>query len=313
MAFWEWMMRGGQDIPTLRGDPKFRGYYAYYAREVFKATDCGEGGPIWTFDRYGATRTELPDGRVVCVGGEHEDFYDEDFYIYNDVVVFTPSNQVEIYGYPADVFPPTDFHAATLVEDQLLIIGSLGYLNARHIGETPVYRIDLSNYKISKVQTSGEAPGWIHNHAADVGPSGTVTVRGGLIVRELNGKQVFQRNFDDYTLDINSGEWRRAIERKWHQFNIRRADGRLFILERQPKIEELLPDGSQIIGEWSFNPKFSRIDAGTVPIAMTVGTRDIEIIIQGDLPDTALSELIERFRAKTEDVIRRLCMVERIG
>ena len=39
--------------------------------------------PVWCFTRYGATRTKLPDGRVVCIGGEHEDYYDPDFCIYN--------------------------------------------------------------------------------------------------------------------------------------------------------------------------------------------------------------------------------------
>ena len=39
--------------------------------------------PVWCFIRYGATRTKIPDGRIVCIGGEHEDSYDPDFYIYN--------------------------------------------------------------------------------------------------------------------------------------------------------------------------------------------------------------------------------------
>lgn len=39
--------------------------------------------PVWCFTRYGASCTKLPDGRVVCIGGEHEDWYDPDFCIYN--------------------------------------------------------------------------------------------------------------------------------------------------------------------------------------------------------------------------------------
>lgn len=42
-----------------------------------------DGRPVWCFERYGATRTKLPDGRIVCIGGEHEDSYDPDFCIYN--------------------------------------------------------------------------------------------------------------------------------------------------------------------------------------------------------------------------------------
>ena len=45
---------------------------------------------LWTsrsgcsrFFRLGGTRTELSDGRVIWIGGEHEDGYDPDFCIYN--------------------------------------------------------------------------------------------------------------------------------------------------------------------------------------------------------------------------------------
>lgn len=312
MAFWGWMIRGGEDISKVREDPKFGGFGSYHAREVFKASPSREDGPVWTFSRYGATRTQLADGRVVCVGGEHEDFYDPDFCIYNDVVVFSSSNDVEIYGYPAEVFPPTDFHTATLVQNQLFVIGSLGYQNARHVSETPVYIVDLSEYRISKMRTLGDAPGWIHNHAADFDPNGVVTVRGGQIVVERNGKQVFQRNFDDYSLDIGSGEWRRVTNRKWHQFNVRQEDGKLFVLKQRLEIEALLPHGAKVLGKSSFNPEFTRIDVEGVPIALTVGVRDIEIIVEDDLPAVALSEIADRVRAKAEAAIHRPCVLERI-
>ena len=69
--FWKYMVRHGGD--------------AYSARMSFV-----QGGdpyvddePVWSFQHFGATRTKLPDGRIVCIAGEHEDFYDPDFYIYN--------------------------------------------------------------------------------------------------------------------------------------------------------------------------------------------------------------------------------------
>lgn len=174
MVFWEWMIRGAGEVSRAREESSFRGFGPHHARNVFKASRSTEDGPVWTFVRYGATRTQLPDGRVVCVGGEHEDFYDPDFCIYNDVVVFNSSNQLEIYGYPAEVFPPTDFHTTTLVQNQLFIVGSLGYHDTRHIGKTPVHIVDLSGYRISKMHTSGEAPGWIHEHAAEFDPNGGI-------------------------------------------------------------------------------------------------------------------------------------------
>jgi hypothetical protein len=39
--------------------------------------------------------------------------------------------RVDICGYPQDVFPPTDFHTATLLEDAILLIGAAGYTAKR--------------------------------------------------------------------------------------------------------------------------------------------------------------------------------------
>jgi hypothetical protein len=312
MAFWEWMICGGEDISRVREDPKFRGFGSYYARDVFKASASSEDGPVWTFARYGATRTQLADGRVVCIGGEHEDFYDPDFCIYNDVVVLTPANRVEIYGYPPEVFPPTDFHTATLVENRLFIIGSLGYQNARNSGETLVHIVNLPGYEISRMLTSGEAPGWIHDHAAEFDPDGAITIHGGRIVVEHNGKQVFQRNFDDYSLNISSGIWRRLTNRKWHQFNVRQEDGKLFVLERHPEIKALFPEGAKILPKSSVSPEFTRIDVGGAPIAVAVGVMAIEIVVEDDLPEPALLGLAGQIRAKAEAAIHKACILEKI-
>lgn len=97
-----------------------------------------EAGPTWCFDRFGQSCTCLPDGRKLYIGGEHEDHYDPDFHIYNDLVVENPDGHPEFYCYPRDAFPPTDFHSATLVGDHIVIIGSLGYPDDRKVGYTPM-------------------------------------------------------------------------------------------------------------------------------------------------------------------------------
>ena len=74
-------------------------------------------GPFWSWQRVGRTSTPLPDGRVIHLAGEHEDGYDPDFCIYNDVVVEYPGGRREFYLYPKDVFPPTDFRAAGAPRD----------------------------------------------------------------------------------------------------------------------------------------------------------------------------------------------------
>src|SRR5882762_4205433 len=116
LAFWEWMIRGDETSATDREgrleelgfrmrEGKLKSAYGpYRARDLFKIPLHREDGPIWTFDRMGTSRSQLPDGRVICVGGEHEDYYDPDFCIYNDVVVLGPYDQIEIYGYPKEVF-----------------------------------------------------------------------------------------------------------------------------------------------------------------------------------------------------------------
>jgi hypothetical protein len=158
LAFWEWMIRGTEAAPNdaegssedwgpLMREGKLKSSYGpYRARDLFNIPLNREDGPIWTFDRMGATRSFLPDGRVICVGGEHEDFYDPDFYIYNDVVVLGPHRRIEIYGYPKEVFPPMDFHTATVAGDRIVIVGGLGYVKDRRPGHIPVHEIDLSQY-----------------------------------------------------------------------------------------------------------------------------------------------------------------------
>ena len=59
---------------------------AWTARLDFGNTEdpfAASKDPVWCFIRFGATGTKLPDGRLVCIGGEHEDGYDPDFCIYN--------------------------------------------------------------------------------------------------------------------------------------------------------------------------------------------------------------------------------------
>lgn len=145
--------------------------------------------PVFSFDRFGRTVTRLPDGRLVLIAGEHEDGYDPDFYIYNDVCVLDDRGNVSYFTYPEQDFPPTDFHTATLMDDHILIIGCLGYQKQRVEGETQVLRLDLSSWRVSRVETSGDKPGWIHRHTARM-TDGEIVVSGGKIepgFRDFNG------------------------------------------------------------------------------------------------------------------------------
>lgn len=62
------------------------GVSASDAREMFPRPEnppTYPDEPIWCFTRNGATRTDLPDGRIVYIGGEYGDVGDVDFCIYN--------------------------------------------------------------------------------------------------------------------------------------------------------------------------------------------------------------------------------------
>lgn len=166
------------------------------------------GGAVWSSDRFGRSCTRLPDGRVIWIAGEHEDSYDPDFYIYNDVIVIHPDLSIDIYGYPRAIFPPTDFHTATLVGDQIYIIGCLGYHGTRQPGITPVYRLDCQTYQIEPVATQGDNPGWIYKHQAEYSAEKhAIKITQGEIFLNWEGKQQFKQNRKTYWLDLATGEW----------------------------------------------------------------------------------------------------------
>ena len=161
-----------------------------------------ERPPVWSFDRFGQSVTRLPDGRWVLIAGEHEDHYDPDFCIYNDVTILDGEGGVEHYLYPREVFPPTDFHSATLLGDAILLIGCLGYKEDRREGETRVMRLSLEDLSIARVETSGNNPGWIHRHRA-VLEGGRVVVSGGKLepgYRDLEGR---------WALEVETWRWAR--------------------------------------------------------------------------------------------------------
>lgn len=210
---------------------------AFAAREEIKKAEesvCFDK-PIWCFARFGATHTYLPDERLVCIGGEHEDHYDPDFQIYNDVVVIRNPRMVEnyamyvtpiplnfpgpknsgmmlgtsnvhdvtIYGYPEDVFPPIDFHTATYVQNKdkeefIYIIGGLGHIDSPHRKETHVYRLRVSDFTIEEIRTSGIKPvGCTNSHCSKL-----VRVEGHQIIKiEMPKEQKY------YQFDVEAAKW----------------------------------------------------------------------------------------------------------
>lgn len=202
VLFWDWMVRNSAD--------------PFWIREQYDAEFALR--PIWTFERIGQSHT-MVDTRVISIGGEYDDSYDPDFQIYNDVVVRDFRGGVTIFEYPRDTFRPTDFHTATLVmdrvgyfefdyeiEDSIFIIGCVGYHEDWELGSTPVYRLDLQEFSMHRVETCGEGPGWISSHEARLVPPHQIQVSGGRI---LNALESFDANLDEFELDLHSLQWTR--------------------------------------------------------------------------------------------------------
>ena len=219
IPFWEAMVRSGGNSPS------------WVHREL--ATELpAERRPTWTFYRMGSTETPLPDGRKVHIGGEYEDFYDPDFCIYNDVVVFQPGGEFRIYGYPKDVFPPTDFHTATLVGDQIVVIGGLRYVQDRFPGTCTVFTLDTNTFRIERLDTTGEGPGWIYHHKAELTEDG-IHIRGGTIIAEQDGSKRGRKNLDLLRLDLIACRWERIEHQsKGRTFSIAGKDALDFVFGR---------------------------------------------------------------------------------
>ena len=159
--------------------------------------------PLWGFERMGQTVTKLADGRTLYIGGEYEDYYDSDFYIYNDVIVRHPDGRIEIYGYPRAVFPPTDFHTAILVGDYIYLIGSIGYVDERRYSHTPVYRLNIYTLKIDEM-AARNSMGWIYKHKA-VLKDNRIVVTGGQYMLDVDSP--IMDNLDTWELNLNTLIW----------------------------------------------------------------------------------------------------------
>ncbi|KAK4449002.1 hypothetical protein QBC34DRAFT_300250 [Podospora aff. communis PSN243] len=235
-----------------------KGDQAYNAKRMLDIRPGPPGtNPSWCFDRFGRTTTWLEDGRIVFIGGEHEDWYDPDFCIYNDVVVVSPAEhpevvsrevrvpreeddwegrdwedyygdededegeedvwilvegleikpprpgEMEIHGYPASVFPPTDGHVAVYVEkvkwrEYIYIIGGVGYTPGVHREATRVFRLYLKDFSIKPLATTGELP----PHDVDAVRGRKAQLAGqDIVTTELDGER--------YALCLKTLVWRK--------------------------------------------------------------------------------------------------------
>jgi len=120
-------------------------------------------------------------------------------------------------------FSPTDFHSATLVGNVIFIVGGLGYPEQRVEGRTPVFRLELETMVITPVEASGEAPGLIHRHSAELDADGcSIVIRGGELW--LGPGRSMQENIDTWSLNVANGHWTRLSQLDWQRWTMLRVD-----------------------------------------------------------------------------------------
>ena len=295
----------------------------YHLNKAFNGPRSEDVGPCWSFDRFGRTETMLPDGRLVRIGGEYEDHYDADFYIYNDVIVRHPDGRTEIFGYSDNVFPPTDFHTANLVDDRIFLVGSLSYPSMR--GEkAQVLVLDATTYAIDRFDTTGETPPWIYKHTSELVEDGSaLLVRGGHICGPR--WPVVVENIDDWRLNLDTGRWERLTRLAWPRCAFVRDDGcqnHLFWLRRRlsdrasgkPEdsdgfrarhLSHLGPDPRMDLLETLYTPDLPhskmpeitgehgvhRLCVEGVTVRYVEGWHDIQLTVEGVLPDRTVEML----------------------
>lgn len=321
---------------------------AWSANAKFSGPSSSGVGPGWCASRFGRTETPLADGRVIEIGGEHEDYYDPDFYIYNDVIVRLPTGELEIYGYPHEAFPPTDHHSATLVGERILVIGCLGYSWHRAPGHTPVFALSTQTLVMTRVPTTGDAPGWLYEHAAELTADGaSIVVRGGQRVVLREGEREHVENIDEWSLELATGVWTRLTDRRWPQWELARADGKtnqlfsiesaLFYLERPSdhgreqlaELEQRLggpPDFALFAtryappmahtrlpeqGEEDWN--VTRISVDGVTVRFREETSSVHVMIEGELPVEVSEAIVEDTRRKLEELERQPYVARRLA
>lgn len=350
--FHEWRSpRFGTENPTRMTNPVWEWlirtkYCAYTAAEMFDCTSSSEISPTWCFDRFGQSCTTLLDGRKVYIAGEHEDYYDPDFYIYNDIVVENTDGSIRVFCYPRDTFPPTDFHSATIVDSEIIVIGNLGYPEDRKYGKTQVLSIDTNTFSVSLRPTSGNQPGWIHAHQATLSKDGqSILVSGGKIERQ--DARLHIENIDDWSLNLESGVWERLVHRHWPRWQIYRADrqgnhlwyirealwnyqagwskdytrsmseldealGRkpdIFSVDKlyRPNIEhKVLPERDEEYAVY-------RIQVDDVTIRYVEEHYGVHVTVEGDLPENILRELVEDVKNKISELENTQCVAEEIA
>ncbi len=289
---WEWMARTYANPYRVRG--------------AFGVDSFGDQPPGWCVLRHGMPGVLMPDGRRISIAGEHEDHYDPEFCIYNDVIV-RKGDEVEIYAYPRDVFPPTDFHTATLVGETIWLIGTLGYPEDRVYTRCQVMCLDTKSYEITTIEACGDAVGQLFKHRARPLEDGvTIEVRGGQHLLRLEEKELGRPNTSVYRFDTRSCEWSVAGDATpWRRFVFTSSDECSIDLDDVPEWEtgeilrelpyELHPAWPREHDE-DFSRRVHTLIIDEVPVCIVMDFDELRVDVEGDLAQHGIGEVLRSLR-----------------
>ncbi|MDQ2687946.1 MAG: ankyrin repeat domain-containing protein, partial [Armatimonadota bacterium] len=71
----------------------------------------------------------------------------------------------------------------------------------------PVYRLDTQTFKIKRLPTTGDNPGWIYKHRAIHTSPHEIQITGGKIVTDADGKETHSDNAAIFTLNTETLVW----------------------------------------------------------------------------------------------------------
>jgi hypothetical protein len=319
-SVWEWMIRARQNPYTARKTLGLPHNYDQPRRPYPQ-------NPDWCFERMGAARIKMPDGRRITIAGEHEDSYDPDFCIYNDVIV-QRADDIDIFAYPKDLFPPTDFHTATLIDDRIILIGALGYQGERAGPITPAFALDTNTYRIKPLITTGAQPGWIHRHTARLADN-AIEIVGGHLLTLCNNEEHWADNLEEFRLDLRTLQWTQTTDHSaWRQFavdytedispgchtDLRWYDGEILLELGHPCDLFEDPDLPEDPDDFEYDPfetpeppdRTHIVHAHGVPILITDDYRQIRIQVRGRLDPQPLNDLLQHLVKLANDTGKKV-------
>jgi hypothetical protein len=172
--------------------------------------------------------------------------------------------------------------------------------------------LDLTDYHMTELASSGHMPGWISKHTARLEGNDTIVIAGGQAVLNRDAQEVYRPNIEEYALDLRSGSWQRLTHRNWRQFAVRMERPGMFDINHWPSPKKLLPEGIDHSVVACDSLLGLRIMVRGVAVAVSVGVSEIKILVEGELPRDLVGRIVESIRVNAEKAIEARCLLQEL-